>query len=238
MRGRVKAHINWDGYTGGGVILPVCPRSPAIRRRNLVASLEALRERTDRIRLVLCDTLDRHNLSGTDTEREARRAGDQWLQSCLPDIRRFFPSVDQPLNLFRWDDVRKDPSFAQRHDVLITMYRSSEAVRMVIERIAGQYLKKRDAHLKKYGLSFDRDREMARSAVYLIEEFAGTAVYNAWFSGTPEAYWGVYVGNTQIFNQLNTVDKTVDLTLPHTLAIGLRSLEPAVAGERDPSVAA
>ena len=79
---------------------------------------------------------------------------------------------------------------------------------------------------------------MKRSSSYLVEEFAGTAVYASWFPGVPEAYWGVYVGDHRIFNQINTVDPSVDLSLPRTLAIYLDALDPPVAGESPSSVAA
>lgn len=238
MRGRVKARIEWSGFEGTSVILPICPRSPGVKRRNLAASLISLREKTDQIHLILCDTLDRHNLSGADTQDQARRNGDLWLSTGVPEIRNIFPSFNPVRDILRWDDVRADPEFSRKLSVLSTMHESSEAVRMVIERIAGLYLKKRDAYLKKYGLPFDRDREMQRSSSYLIEEFAGTSVYADWFPGVPEAYWGVYVGDHEIFNRLNTINPSIDLTLPRTLAIYLEALDPPVAGESPPSSAA
>lgn len=238
MRGKIKINVDWGDFCGKTLILPICPRSPGVRRRNLVASLDALRERVDRIRIVLCDTLDHHNLGVLDAEGQARRSGDLWLAASLPDIRAAFPSFDAARDLLRWDDVRADPSFVRRLSVLKTMYDSSEPVRLVIERIAEKYLQKRDVWLKKYGLPFDRARELRRSSAYLIEEFAGTAVYADWFPEMPEAYWGVYVGDHRIFDQLNIIDRDVRLTLPRTLALHIASLDPPVAGEAPSSAVA
>lgn len=238
MRGRVKVDVDWGAFSGGSVILPICPRSPGVRRRNLAASLGSLRARAGRLKVVLCDTLDRHNLDVLNATERARQGGDLWLATSIPEIMAVFPNFDAAKDIFRWDDVRADPSFARRLTVLNAMYDSSESVRLVIERIADKYLEKRDAYLKKYGLPFNRARELRRSSAYLIEEFAGTAVYADWFPNTPEAYWGVYVGDHRIFDQLNTIDRSVRLTLPETLALHIASLDPPVAGDRPLSAAA
>lgn len=225
----VAAHIDWRGFNGDCVILPVCVRSPAVRGRNFTATLDAIAARVDKIHLVMCDTLDRYNLDDADPEMAARANADAWLTENLPLIRGRLDI----LSMTRWKDVQNDPSFAARLKTLSAMYEGDKETRTVIDRIAAFYLNAKAARAAESGRPFEEKRELERAAAYLVEEFAGTSVYGAWLAGIPEIYWGVYVGEPGIFNRLNTTH-TVDLTLPVTLPLAISRLPQAVAGDFDP----
>ena len=111
-------------------------------------------------------------------------------------------------------------------------------MRAIIDRIADYYLVAKAERARRTGLPFNEAQEQQKSARYLIEEFAGTAVYKDWFPGLPEAYWGVYVGEVDVFNRLNTVDPSVDLSLPLTLPVSPNRLPAPVAGDVPRQVAA
>jgi hypothetical protein len=72
-------------------------------------------------------------------------------------------------------------------------------------------------------LPFDAAMERENSTSYLIEEFAGTAEYASWYPGLPEAYWGVYIGNPNAFEDER-------LVLPVTLPVSIKGLPEPVAG--------
>ncbi len=226
----VRAAVDWKSFDGDRIILPICARSPGAKGRNFQATVAALRGRVRHVHMILCDTLDRYNLGGDATA--AKAAMDGWLSTALPQIAENFT-----FDLKRWDDVRDDPGFMPRLALMTELYRSSPEARQAIDRIANYYIDGAEKRADKTGLPFNRLHQAERSAVYLIEEFAGTAVYGAWHPGLPEAYWGVYVGDPQIFNRCNVIDPSVDLTLPATLPVRINRLGPAIAGEVPRAVA-
>ncbi|PZQ48874.1 MAG: hypothetical protein DI551_00655 [Micavibrio aeruginosavorus] len=221
----VHAAIGWNGYAGSDIILPICARSPGARGRNFSATLDAMRGRIGTLHVVMCDTLDRHNLNGDAAL--AKSKADAWLAENLPRIRSGFHYT-----LKRWDDVRADPSFAGRHELMMRLYAESFPVQEAIDRISSHYVASKEERFAKAGLPFNRILERQAAAAYLVEEFAGTAVYKDWHPSLPEAYWGVYVGDAQIFNRHNSIDRTIDLALPETLAIHISRLPAPIAGER------
>ena len=221
-RKKYNAEIDWKGYSGP-VMLPICVRSPAVRGRNLQSTLSALTERAETVHLVMCDSLDRHNVG----EAEAMRGADIWLAEHLPLVEARFG----PVSVARWNAVRTDPAFADRHALLWALYAQSRAVKSVIDQIADFYLHAKAVRAHRDGLPFNENQERHRSALYLIEEFTGTSVYKDWYPGLPEAYWGVYVEDAGLFNRLNTLDRSVDLSLAETLPVSLNRLPAPVPGD-------
>ena len=228
-RKRYVAHIEFGKYSGDSVIVPVCPRSPGVRGRNFEATVKALAERIDHVHLLICDTLDRHNLDSDTPELDAKRNGDRWLEENLPVLEKYIQSYD----LKRWDDVRNDPAYKDKLDTLKQLYLESDDVKTAIDNVASYYLVAKEERCAKKNEPFEREKEESRSVGYLIEEFAGTATYNNWYN-LPEAYWGIYVSSPDIFNMLNTVDQTVDLSLPQTIPVKLNRIGASKAGEAAP----
>lgn len=225
----VTAEIDWDGFKGHGIILPICARSQGVRGRNFTATLDALKGRVDTLHLVLCDALDRHNLNGDASLAVAK--ADAWLDENLDHMRGF------KIDIKRWADVMADPSFAARHDTMKRLYDGAPPVRAAIDRISSYYVQSKRERLEKAGLPFNEAIERQAAAAYLVEEFAGTAVYKDWHPGLPEAYWGVYVGDVGIFNKHNHINPAVDLSLPRTLAIHINRLPAPIVGEKPRLVA-
>jgi len=208
MSKKAKSTIDWRGYTGDTVVLPICTRSPAVRGGNFKATLQALSEQVERIHLVLCDTLDRHN---TGDETYSRDHGTQWLADNLPQIQSHFECA----SITRWDDVRNTRGFAERLTQLHDQYASNDTTKEIIHRTAGYYLNAKAERQKSIGQPFDRAAALKVSVDYLIEEYAGTAKYGADLNFTPEAYWGVYIKDENIFGtpslkQLKTLPITIN----------------------------
>lgn len=215
----VYANIGWKGYDGKRVIYPVCVRSPAQQGRNLTASFTALSERIKEIDLVLIDTLDRYNFDG-DADL-CRQNGRDWLEKSMPLIERAFDVKSYTI----WDDVLSDPTYIRRKEKIINAYYSNATVRDMIDRNAMYFVHAKRAR----GETFDEQKLFENSRDYMIEEYAGTAVYGQELGYLPEAYWGIYVGNQTFFAD-HTGDQS--LVLPETLPISVSRLSPPFAGEQ------
>lgn len=221
----VEANIRWDGFEGSEIILPICARSQGVRGRNFTATLNAMEGRIKTLHFLMCDTLDRHNLNGNAPL--AIQAADDWLLKNMKHVEGRFE-----WDLKRWEDVQADPSFDARHGVMKRLYAESAPVRTAIDRISSYYVESKRSRFEQAGLPFNYVQQQAAAADYLVEEFAGTSVYKDWYPGLPEAYWGVYVGDVQIFNKNNHVDRAVDLSLPKTLEIHISRLPAPIVGEK------
>jgi len=232
---KYNAAIDWGDFEGDAIVLPVCPRSQGVKGRNFLATLQALSERVDHVHILLCDTLDRHNLEGTAQERElqAHMNGSAWLEENLPLIKAHFKSFD----VRRWDDVRRDPSFERRLSLMHKLYEQSAAMRRIVDNVASHYLVAKEERLARKELPFNREIEKQNSVRYLLEEFAGDAVYNEWFGNMHEAYWGFYVGDPDSFNRVNMIAPSIDLTIPPTCAVHLNRLPLPIPAENTPKVA-
>lgn len=222
----INARIDGLCTTPQPVILPICPRSPAVRGRNFTATVDAMIGHADPLHILLCDTLDRHNLQGPDALQHSLDNGDAWLADAMPHIIGRFERI----TLKRWNDVTQDPGFAPRLDAFNRLYDTNAAARQAVDNIASWYLSAKRDRLNKLGLSFHEATERYRSTAYLLEEFAGTATYATWYPGAPEAYWGVYVGRADLFQRLAPTSPW-SLILPDTLPVKLSRLGEPTAGE-------
>ncbi len=231
-RKKYRAEIEWGSFEGNRIIVPVCPRSPGVNGRNFEATLKALGERVSHVHILLCDTLDRHNLDGTPSERElkAHFNGSAWLEKHLPLVREHFESYD----VRRWNEVRRDPSFKPRLALMHRLYNENPEMRRAVDNVASHYLVAKQERCDRQRLPFNRELEKQNSVNYLLEEFTGDAVYNDWYEGLDEAYWGFYVGDPDIFNRLNHIDPSTDLTIPPTCAVSLNRLPAPIPAENRP----
>ncbi|GEM_PF-1625229 len=234
-RRKYFAGIEWGDFEGDRIILPVCPRSQAVNSRNFEATVMALAERVNHVHVLLCDTLDRYNLEGTPKAKEVRAHihGSRWLDLHLPVIEEHIGSFD----VRRWDRVRGDPGFDPRLQLMHRLYAQNADMRRIVDNVASHYLVAKEKRFTNKGLPFNYEIEKQNSVCYLLEEFAGDAVCNEWFGGLPEAYWGFYVGDPDIFNRVNTLNRAIDLTIPPTCAVHLNRLSPPLRVEHTPRVA-
>lgn len=211
------AVIDWHGYEGTSAVFPVCMKSPAVNGRSLRAQMLAAKERIDELVIVLCDSLDRHNMEHlTDAKAHCIKAGDIWLEANLPVVKEYFPSVQ----LLRWEsDIRTHDSFMGRLKQVQNLYNKSEAVCELRDAMSFYYLhskRKRFESDYKNGLAktFDIDAALKSSADYLDEEFAGDMVYYDLTGGLPHIYWGLYVDDHDIFNRESGMNMAFPKTLP------------------------
>ncbi len=233
-RKKYKAAVEWSGFEGSRIVIPVCPRSPGVRSRNFEATLKALSEKTTHAHILLCDTLDRHNLDGEPWEREMQALinGNEWLNENLPLVEKYFESYD----VRRWNEVRNDPSFVPRLELMHKLYERSAAMRRVVDNVASHYLVAKEERSARQELPFNYEQEKQRSVHYLLEEFTGDAVYNDWYGDLHEAYWGFYVGDPDVFNRLNDIDPSIDLSIPPTCAVHLNRLPSPLSAENTPKL--
>ena len=212
---KVEARIDWKSYEGDRVILPVCVRSQAVRSKEFEATVQKLSERVRQVHVIMCDTLDRYNVP----EAETLRLSAEWQKAKLPVLEHHIPDYDVHV----WNEVRAASSFGERLEAMQKLYETDGRARDIVDRIADHYLTAKARRNADKGLPFDAGRERANSTSYLIEEFAGTAEYASWYPGLPEAYWGVYVGNSCAFGDER-------LVLPVTLPVSIKGLPEPVAG--------
>lgn len=222
------AKINWRGYAGDEAVFPVCMKSPAVNGRRLRAQLIAASERMRNLTLVICDSLDRHNMAGlTNPTEHCVALGDLWLETNLPVVREYFPAA----NVLRWEsDIRSHSSFARYAFHVSDLTKSSDAVKRLRDAMALYYLvskRKRFEDDRRRGIVYDFDMQAAlrSSADYLDEEFAGDMVYYELTGGMPHIYWGLYVDDHTIFAR----ESGLDLGFPPTLAVNSKRLGPSIA---------
>ena len=239
-RKKYTAQIEWGEFEGGAIVLPICPRSKAVNGRNFRVTLEALKEKATHLHIVLCDTLDRYNVGNwvdkTDknwgSELQALTNGNDWLKENLPVIEEHFDSFD----IKRWNEVRQHPDFDKSLALMRRLYVSNSNMRQIVDNVASHYLVDKEQRQRQRDLPFNGTLEKQRSVSYLLEEFAGDTVYNKWYKGLPEVYWGFYVGDPDIFNRVNTIDPSVDLSIPPTCAVKLNRLPPPISVEHQPKL--
>lgn len=211
------AIIDWRGYEGASAVFPVCMKSPAVNGRSLRAQMLAAKDRVDELVIVLCDSLDRHNMAHlADAKNHCIESGNVWLEANLPVVKEYFPSVQ----LLRWEsDIRTHSTFEGRLTQVKNLYEKSAAVQELRDAMSFYYLyskRKRFETDYKNGLAsfFDMDAALQSSADYLDEEFAGDMVYYDLTGGMPHIYWGLYVDDHDIFSRESGTNMNFPQTLP------------------------
>lgn len=227
-RKKYSAVINWNGRPDERVILPICPRSPGVRGRNFLTTVQGLIHDVKHIHVVMCDTLDRHNTPGRDAETVSRNRGTLWLRDNLPVLEQCGISYD----IRRWDEVMADPLYKKRLVIMESLYERNDHARTAVDNVASYYLSAKRVRAAQSGQPFEAEKEKMNSVAYLLDEFAGTATYASWYPGVREAYWGIYIGNPYIFSELNDMHPEISLVLPETCAVHLNRLPPPSAGEQ------
>ncbi len=211
------ATINWQNYQGTSAVFPVCMKSPAVNGRSLRAQMITAKERISDLVIVLCDSLDRHNMSHIENAKShCMQLGDIWLGGNLNTVKEYFPNVE----VLRWEnDIRSHATFETRLKQVQDLYNQSPAVRELRDAMSLYYLhskKKRFESDYKNGMAIDFDINAAlqSSADYLDEEFAGDMVYHDLTGGMAHIYWGLYVDDYAIFSRESGRNMPFPQTLP------------------------
>jgi hypothetical protein len=205
----VCASIDWRDYRGCEAILGICPRSLAVRGRNLTAMLDAMTPRISAVHVVMCDYLDRYSLDGDGDQ--ALALSKTWQERYFPEIRARFNRVE----CTDWLTLMQAEGFTERHRTLLALYEANAECRSAIISSAQIYVDAKVQRLKRDGAAFDIQSLEESSRQYMIEEFAGMALYKNFLPNAPEVYWGVYVEDIEIFHRnAGGIDLTLPMTLP------------------------
>ena len=197
-----------DSYMGGDVLLPICMRSPNVQGRNFVAMLEAVAGFAPNVFIVMCDYLDRYNLSGGE---EALELSSQWQDENLKEVARIFPHY----NFIDWREIMNEMSFNARHEELKRLYQINMDVKKAIDINVDHYVRPQVTRLiQKHGWDVDPTPIYENSKNYLIEEYAGTAIYKNLVPSATQVYWGVYIEDTEVFSRHSVNDLSLPVTLP------------------------
>ncbi len=208
-------------------------KSPAVNGRRLKAQMVTAKEKMDNLILVICDSLDRHNVTGlANAQDHCIAQGDEWLDVNLPIVKEYFPDVQ----VLRWErDIKSHPKFNYYLQLVRDLYQKSSAIKRLRDSMSLYYLiskKKRFDGDWNRGLAgkFDLNLALKNSADYLDEEFAGDMVYYEITGGIPHIYWGLYVDDYKIFAK----ESGLDIGFPQTLAVSSKRLGPSFAASELP----
>lgn len=211
MSNSVNANISWYDFNDDKVILPICVRSPNVQGRNFTAMLDSMQGRINHVEIVLCDYLDRYNLNGDGDL--AMRQSEEWQSSYLDEVYQRFRTV----NITDWKEIMIDPSFDDRYRTICELYETNAEVKKAIDvnvDIYGQDKIKRI--VKEQGWDYDPYEIELNSRYYLLEEYAGTAIYKNFVPTQTQIYWGVYIEDTHVFDRHSG---HIDLVMPRTLPV-------------------
>lgn len=216
----VHASIDWRDFQGREVLLPICPRSPNVQRRNFIALLDAMVPRISTVHVIMCDYLDRYNFNGDGDKVLVQSKA--WQKQYFSEILARFDKVE----CTDWMTISRTEGFSERLDTLTSLYQTNTEVRKAIDAFVTYYVNAKAERLTHDGETFDVKVLEENSRRYMIEEFAGTALYKNLLPNAPEVYWGTYVDDLGIF-QRNAVG--VDLALPLTLPVHNSRLGGSIA---------
>jgi hypothetical protein len=211
MSNSVSSNISWYDFNDDKVILPICVRSPNVQGRNFIAMLEAMQTRINHVEIVLCDYLDRYNL---DHDGDlAIKQSQEWQSSYLAEVRQRFKTV----NVTDWHAIMAYPTFKDRYKKICNLYKTNEDVKKAIDINVDIYVEDKIKRIvKETGWGYDPYEIKVNSRNYLLEEYAGIAIYKNFVPSQSQIYWGVYIGDIHIFNRHSG---DVNLIMPRTLPV-------------------
>ena len=211
MSNSVSSNISWHDFNDDKIILPICVRSPNVQGRNFIAMLEAIQSRINHIEIVLCDYLDRYNLNHDGDL--AMKQSQEWQSCYLTEVRQRFKTV----NVTDWNAIVSDLTFKDRYNKICSLYNTNKDVKKAIDINVDIYVEDKIKRIvKETGWGYDPYEIEINSRNYLLEEYAGTAIYKNLVSTQSQIYWGVYIGDTHIFNRYSA---DIDLIMPRTLPV-------------------
>src|SRR5690606_31884860 len=122
-------------------IIPVCHGSQDMHGKRFFAYVEAAARTYKHCHLVVCDTLDVHNMAPSpdlwdEALTTAKAMGDRWLRKHLRQIQEAFSSN---VTLARWNDVKADPSFEKKYEEAKRLYAESNEVKVWIDGVCSMY---------------------------------------------------------------------------------------------------
>lgn len=196
-------------------VMPVCKCIDGMHGCKFEQLLITTANRFEKLEIVLCDTLDAHNMAeeGSDLWDMALEVSQQmsqkWLRKHIHYIENSFGSH---FNITKWNDLKEDPDFERRFQLVQDMYAQNDDIRNYVEKICSTYVELSAARMEARGELPNRDRMMKQSRNYTLEEVAGTATYYDWFKA-PVVYIGSYFDDPAIFQKHNPCPE-ISLQIP------------------------
>ena len=226
MSNGVKAKISWNNFSDTKVILPICVRSPNVQGRNFTAMLDGMIGKINHVEIVLCDYLDRYNLNHDG--KLAMEQSMEWQSQYLGEVFDRFETV----NVTDWKKIMADSSFDNRYRSICNLYETNPDVKKAIDINVDIYVEDKIKRIvKEQGWDYDPYQIELNSRHYLLEEYAGTAIYKNFVPSQTQIYWGVYIEDTQVFNRHSGL---IDLGMPRTLPVKNNRLGDSVRSIAEP----
>lgn len=217
MTERYSATLLNASEFSGRCIIPVCCSSRELNGSRFKALVLEASRHFSTAHVILCDTLDVHNLIGKfpDPRGEAIRRADLWLKNHIEIINIAF---ENNWTLQRWDDVREDPSFGPRSNKIRELYQKFPRIKNAIDGVCSHYVGiAAQREVAKGGAPNYQDL-MERSVAYMQEEIAGMAVYYQWHKA-PEVYPGEAFADNTIFNVSSSPQDIVSMIIPPVIPV-------------------
>lgn len=185
-------------------IIPVCHGSQDMHGKRFFSYVEEAAKHYTRCHLVVCDTLDVHNMAPSpalwdEALETARAMGDRWLGKHLRFVQEAFAGR---LTLTRWDDVKAEQSFSVKYEEAKRLYDQSAEVKAWVDGVCGMYSSIAAQRQRDRGFTPDTHQLFQRSLNYMLEEIAGTSVYFDRFQA-PAVYPGQYFDDPMLFERQN-----------------------------------
>jgi len=127
--------------------------------------------------IVLCDSLQRHNLRAFNKEQEeaienimtkSLRAGDAWLNRNLKYIKQ----LNIPYQLERWNEWLSHPKYLDKLKQVKNEYKVNEQLRKNIDNTIISYLERIQSRLEEDQQYFNREKFIHSSLSYILEEMS------------------------------------------------------------------
>ena len=207
-----------DKY-GDECLLIVCTASHEQSGRKFFSTVKWILNHFEKITVVLADTLDRYNFmsAGYDAETAKKKGiqrANEWLEKHEPAITRFFEGNNY--NLIRWSEIEERPDFEERLSIVNELYENNDMAKLAINDICLKHLE----ISKQRGNAQSGNEQLAfqNSVKYMLNEVAGLSQIASEFQA-PEIYAGLIFENKYLFQQINFINPSIDMTLPSVIQV-------------------
>lgn len=199
---------NWQDFPK--VIFEISLDNKRYRGESFYAILNWARTRFKSIHIIVCDTLQRHNIcfnqniSESKAHSLAKQKGDLWLQ----ESQIYFDKLGLSPEITRWDDwLNYDPELYNRYDCdLKNLYKTNPAIQNEINKICKAVWERRKKHENLDNALETPFKNMA-ILPYFFEETVLSAIFLpiingvSAYPGSLPQFWNTFIdGKVNILN--------------------------------------
>lgn len=159
---RATNAAGWRRHKDG--ILMISVGKPYHEGDIFAATVKWTEQNFDRLHVVVCDTLQRHNDDSPDAAVKAKTSGDRWISTYRPLLER----TGKLDTLIRWDDLIQRPEHAEILQRFRQAAQNSTELDRAIDRDVQKFLQRQKSPLPG---AAQRSRE------YILEELAAFTLY-------------------------------------------------------------